>query len=186
MNNMNNKNKSGFKTFLKFYTCFRIPWWLFILSAACGVVFAEITFKIAAVTIQVNKGELYNRVIISYVLLNLASALISVLRNQLSNYGSYQITLRARGVIWKKVLGMKIRDIDERNPSKLVSGITNDAEQASIAVSMIFLLISSLYGFMKACLILYQYNAAMSKYLLILIPLAIFVFWIVGKTQHYV
>lgn len=184
---MNRKKmkKTTFKQFLKFYNYFQIPWWLFILSSLFGVAFAEISFKIASVMIQVNKGELYNRVIITYVLLNLLNVVISVLCNQFSNYGSYLITLRARGVVWKKIVGMKIKDLDAKNPSKLVSGVINDVEQASIAVSMIFSLIASIYGFGKACIILYRYNATMSKYLLLLIPLAIFQFWFVGITQIY-
>lgn len=184
---MNRKKtkKTTFKQFLKFYHYFQIPWWLFILSALFGIVFAEISFKIASVIIQVNKGELYNRVIIAYVLLNLLNAVISVLCNQFSNYGSYLITLRARGVVWKKIIGIKIKDVDDKNPSKLVSGVINDVEQASIAVSMIFSFVASIYGFSRACIILYRYNATMSKYLLLLIPLAIFVFWFVGRTEIY-
>lgn len=179
------QKKSSFRTFLKFYSRFQIPWWMFVLSAVLGIVYAEVTFWIAKYTIRINKGELYNGVILGYVLLTVGNSLITVLQNQLSNYGSYRITLRARGVLWKKILHLKSGDIDEKGPSALVSGVTIDVAQASSVISMLFLFVSSIYGFGRAGLILYQYSQQMFLYLLILVPIAVFVFWIVGKTQLY-
>ncbi|MCR4956505.1 MAG: ABC transporter ATP-binding protein/permease [Lachnospiraceae bacterium] len=185
MNILNKKQKVGFKDFLNFYTKFRIPWGLYIMASALGIVYAEITFKIANCTIQVNKGELYNKIIISYVLLNLLSVAIVTMKNQSLNYGDYKIILRSRGVIWNKILHMKIKEIDNFSPAGLVSGITNDSEQACIAVSSIFEFVASAYGFGKACWILYSYNSIISKYMITLIPFAIFVFWLVGHLQQY-
>ena len=177
------KKRESFREFLRSYRRFRIPWWMFILSALMGVVYAEITFRIAEYTIQINKGELFNRVILGYVLLTVGNSLISVLQNQLSNYGSYKITLRARGMTWKKMLHLNVHDVDELGPSWLVSGVTIDVAQASKVISMIFLAVSSIYGFGKACSILWNYSNQMSMYLLTLIPVAVFVFWAVGKMQ---
>lgn len=177
------KKNNNFKLFLRFYRRFPIPWWMFLISAVLGVISTQITFAIADYTIRINKGELYNWVILGYVLLTVLNSLIAILQNQFSNYGSYKITLRARGVLWNKILHLKVKDVDEKGPSGLVSGVTIDVGQASLVISMVFLFVSSIYGFGKACVILYQYNSRMSLYLLVLIPAALFMFWFVGKTQ---
>ena len=43
---------------------------------------------------------------------------------------------------------------------------------------------ASLFGFARACMILYQYNAPLSVYLLLCIPVAVAVFILVGKLQY--
>lgn len=177
------QKKSVWKPFLAFYTRFKIPWWLFILSLALGVVYAEITLVIAKYLIQINKGELFNGVILGYVILTVLNSIIVMFQNVLSSYGSLKITYRARQVLWRKILHLPVREIERQQPSSLISGVVNDVTEASSAITMIFLFGSSIYGFTRACVTLYQYNATLSMYILLLVPVAVLVFYIVGKLQ---
>ena len=62
------KEKFYLRSLAAFYTRFPIPWWLYILSALLGVVYTEMLIRAASFTISINKGELYNSVIIGYAL----------------------------------------------------------------------------------------------------------------------
>ena len=177
------EKKKVWKPFLKFYTKFKIPWWLFILSLGCGLVYAEITLKIAEYAISINKGELYNGVIIGYVLLTVLNAVVVMGQNILSAYGTQTIIIRARLLLWHKILHLPMKDIEEKKPSSLISGVVNDVTQASVTISMLFLSGASIYGFTRACVQLQQYNASLTMYLLLLVPVAVLVFFFVGRLQ---
>lgn len=63
------KEKFSFRSYITFYTRFPIPWWLFIASLVFSLINTEVFLAISKYVIQINKGELYNGVIIGYALL---------------------------------------------------------------------------------------------------------------------
>lgn len=178
------KKEKIWKPFLSFYTRFHIPWLFYILSAILGIIYAEMVLYIAKITIQVNKGELYNSVIIGYSLLSVINAIIGGLRAQFNEYGNLIVTLRSQEMLWKKILHLSQEDIDREKPSELISCITNDLAQASRALSQIFLAISSIYAFVRACMVLYNYNSTIACYMLLVLPLTVVVFFLVGRIEY--
>lgn len=169
--------------FLRLYTRFPIPWLFFIGAILLGVAATELALQVADLTIRVNKGELYNGVIIAYVLLSILNAVIIGFQNILATYGTQTTTLRVRGVVWRAILGLPMKDVEQEGPSNLISCVTNDATQAASALQMLFLCASSLYALIRACMKMVIYNARMSLVLVIAIPLAMLVFFIVGRMQ---
>ncbi len=169
--------------FLRLYTRFPIPWLFFIGAILLGVAATELALRVAELTIRVNKGELYNGVIIAYVLLSILNAVIIGFQNILATYGTQTTTLRVRGVVWRAILGLPMKDVEQEGPSNLISCVTNDATQAASALQMLFLCASSLYALIRACMKMVIYNARMSLVLVIAIPLAMLVFFIVGRMQ---
>ena len=178
------RTRFSMRAFLSFYTRFPIPWWLYIASALMGVVYTELLLQTAAFTIRINKGELYNSVIIGYALMNVLSTVVAVLQSVLSNYGSAKITLRARKLLWNKILHMPLREVERRQPSALISGVVNDVAVASDVITMLSLFVSSVYGFTRSCVELYRFHAALTGYILLLVPLAVVLFYVVGRIQH--
>ena len=63
------KKRYGFslKELVKFYTRFPIPWWMYAISLAAGLAYAELALLAAKALVSFNKGELYNSVILGYV-----------------------------------------------------------------------------------------------------------------------
>lgn len=169
--------------FLRLYTRFPIPWLFFIGAILLGVAATELALRVADLTIRVNKGELYNGVIIAYVLLSILNAVIIGFQNILATYGTQTTTLRVRGVVWRAILGLPMKDVEQEGPSNLISCVTNDATQAASALQMLFLCASSLYALIRACMKMVIYNVRMSLVLVIAIPLAMLVFFIVGRMQ---
>ena len=90
---MKNKQKAKFSfgAYLSFFTRFPIPWWLFLLSLLLGFANTEVVLAVSNYLIRINKGELYNGVIIGYALMNVFNALLSMLINLTGGYGSASI-----------------------------------------------------------------------------------------------
>lgn len=178
------KEKNIIRFFIDFYRRIHIPWWLYILSVTAGIAYAEITIKIASLLIRVNKGQLYNSVIIGYVLLTVLNSLIAFARNIFEGYGSQKVILRSRNILWNKILHLPVSEVEKEQPSTLVSSMTAESTEAPTIIRTLFALCSSIYGFVRACKTLYNFQATLTLYMLLLIPLAIFVFFIVGKLQY--
>ena len=162
------KVKFSFRSYLTFYTRFPIPWWLFIGSLVFSLINTEVVLAISKYVIQVNKGELYNGVIIGYSLLTVLNAVISMLSNLCGEYGIQKVTLRARKLLWDKILHLPMREVERRQPSSLISGVVNDITQASTVIHMLFSTVASIYGFIRCCVEMARFNAALSAYMLLL------------------
>ncbi len=174
----------SFRSYISFYTRFPIPWWLFIASLVFGLVNTEVVLAISKYVIQINKGELYNGVIIGYSLLTVLNAVIAMFSNLCGEYGIQKVTLRARMLLWNKILHLPMREVERRQPSSLISGVVNDITQASAVIHMIFSTVASIYGFIRCCVEMARFNAKLSAYMLLLVPLAVGVFALVGQLQY--
>ena len=178
------KKRFSLRSYILFYTRFPIPWWLFILSLIFGVLAAETTIQISKYLIQINKGELYNGVILGYSLVYVLNAVIAMLVNVCSEYGVNKVTYRARRLLWRKILHLPMREVERRGPSALVSGVVNDTKESSNTIRIIFAFISSFYGFIRACAEMASFNAPLSMYMLLLLPLAIAMLAMIGFLQY--
>lgn len=178
------KEKFSFRSYITFYTRFPIPWWLFTGALVLQLVNTEVVLAISKYVIRINKGELYNGVIIGYALLTVLNAVISALSNLCGEFGSQKITLRSRKLLWTKILHLPMREVERRQPSALISGVVNDITQASLVIQMLFMTVASLYGFVRCCVEMARFNATLSAYMLLLAPLAVVVFALVGQLQY--
>ena len=178
------KQKFSFRSYISFYTRFPIPWWLFIASLVFGLVNTEVVLAISKYVIQINKGELYNGVIIGYSLFTVLNAVIAMFSNLCGEYGIQKVTLRARMLLWNKILHLPMREVERRQPSSLISGVVNDITQASAVIHMILSTVASIYGFIRCCVEMARFNAKLSAYMLLLVPLAVGVFALVGQLQY--
>lgn len=179
------KKKNLLQFFVDFYKRFPIPWWLFLINTALSVVYTEVQLELAKHMIRITKGELYNSVIITYALMYVGNSLLAYVQNRAYDLGSNKVILRARLVLWKKILHLQVKEIEQQQPSSLISAATNDVGASAQSIGYLFLMVSSLYSFVRMCYTLYSYNAELSLYMLVLIPFAIVLFWAVGKTQAY-
>ena len=179
------KNHYGIslKELVGFFARIRIPWWMYLVSLALGIAYAELLLQAAKYTIAFNKGELFNSVIIGYALITVGNSILGAARNMFSEVASLKITYRARQMLWDKILHLPQCEVDKRQPSALISGVVNDVRTASDVLSMLFSLVSSLYAFTRAVIELFRFNASLASWMLILIPLAVLVFTLVGRTQ---
>lgn len=182
---MKKSNQKGiWKSFFRFYKNVHIPWYLFAGSIVAGIVYAELVLQLTELTIRVNKGELYNSVIISYVLISVLSMLITSLGNILSNYASAKMTRDGQNVLWKKILHLPERDVDAEGPSELISAVTNDVATSSDCMELIFSSVSIFYAFVRSWIALIQFSADMAFFTVLTVPLMLLIFFITGRMQY--
>lgn len=98
----NNKHVISF--FLSFYRRLSIPWWLYLIAFGSGVVYAEVGMRVSKYLVRVNKGELYNSVILGYVFFTLFNALLGFLKPLVEEYANQKVILRVRFSMWRKIL----------------------------------------------------------------------------------
>ncbi len=177
------KERGMFSFHFSFYKRFPIPWWLFILNTLLGMANTELNLYLAKILISVQKGELYNSVILTYCLMYVGHAVLAWIVNLFYYHGTAKVILRARYVIWKHILHLPVKDIEREQPASLISAQVNDSGVADQTIGYIFLMINALYSFVRAMYTMFTYNATLSMYMLLTIPLAVLVFWFVGRTQ---
>lgn len=179
------EKKHPFRSFVKFYTRFPIPWWLYLISMGCGLAATAVTLHLNKYTISFNQGELFNRLLIAYAVWTLISAAISVALNMTVAYGDQKLVYRARNVVWKHILRLPMSAFFREEPYGMVSCITNEIPEAAVLIDMLSGMVSSMYGFITAIVVLARFNATMLTYMLVLIPLAVLMFWANGRLQFY-
>lgn len=183
-NKIKKQKKPVWKPFVKFYTRFPIPWWQYIISAVLGLAVTEIIVRITEFDIAFKTGELYNRVLLGYLLFVMLRTLTSLVLNLFVNYANYKIIFRARKLLWGKMLMYPVSKIEQEQPSNLVSRLINDIAISYTPISSIFSFISSVYFFGRSIIVLVQTNATLTMWLLMVIPVAVIEFWIIGKLQY--
>ena len=157
-----------------------------MLSAAGSIIYAELRVSaLSQFTIAFNTGELYNSNILGYAGVTLGMAALSIAYNILSDYGAGKVTLRARSLIWRKIIRLPANIFDKEQPSTFISRITSDIPQASTTITYICLFVSSLYGFARTFIILFtDFSVNVSLWLLFVIPIAVTDFWVCGRVQY--
>ncbi len=179
------KKNKVWKPFFGFYARIRIPWLFYIGAAILGMLAAETALQVSAFTIQVNQGELYNSVILGYALVSVATALLGAFGNVLSEYASGRVTFRGQSMLWNKILRLWQKDVDREGPSSLISSVTNEAAEASSSLLLIFHMAASLYAFTRALVRMFSFHAGLTGYILLATPLAVLMFFLVGRTEYY-
>lgn len=177
------KKKGFWKSFIRYYTRFPIPWWLYILSFMSGIVYTELGVALLKYNINLNTGKLHNSTLIGYAGLTLLMALVSIATNMTVAYASGRVSLRSKNVVWRKILRLPMKEFDQRKPSSLISRVTADAAQASQTMTTLSALVTSVYSLIRVFIVMYNYSHTVTYWMLLAIPLAVLNFWIVGKLQ---
>ena len=184
---MKNKQKAKFSfgAYLSFFTRFPIPWWLFLLSLLLGFANTEVILAVSNYLIRINKGELYNGVIIGYALMNVFNALLSMLISLTGGYGSALVTLRARKLLWRKILHLPMRAggaPPALGPDLRVWSTTSPRPAWWSRWPSTPLCPCT--AFSAAAGEMYRFDGTLSLYMLLLLPIAVLVFALVGHLQY--
>lgn len=177
------KKKGFWKSFIRYYTRFPIPWWLYILSFMSGIVYTELGVALLKYNINLNTGKLHNSTLIGYAGITLLMTFVAIATNMTVAYASGRVSMRSKNVVWRKILHLPMKEFDQRKPSSLISRVTADAAQASQTMTTLSSLVSSVYSLIRVFMIMYNYSHTVTYWMLLAIPLAVVNFWVVGKLQ---
>lgn len=175
------KRKSTWKPFIRFFTKFPIPWWIYVIGILLGIVGTELALRVTRYAVQIDAGDLYNRVILWWVVYTILSSFVAVAQSIAYSYAAEKITYRVRNLLWDKVLHLRMPDLDDKGPSSMISSMVNEVGQASETISMVCTFFTSAYSVVRSYIVLYQYSATVSNSLLFIYPIAVAVFVISGR-----
>ncbi|MBW3091702.1 ABC transporter ATP-binding protein [Bifidobacterium sp. 82T10] len=175
------KRKGLWRQFLSFYRTLRIPWWLYAISFVIGIVYGDLTVRVSSYSVQLYNGKLDNGIIIGYVALAVGNSILALAQGMTSAYAEQRTTRNARNLVWGRILRLPLRVSEQDNPSSYVSGVTTSVTWAGYAITSTITLASSLYAFGKAFIVLFRYNARLTGFLLLLVPVFILLFVLGGR-----
>jgi len=172
------------RRFINIYRSIRIPWMLLLAGFALGILAAQVVLWIAPLTAQINRGDFTTTTLVpAFIGLTAASIVVSLTRNLASLYAQNKITRRLQTVVWTKLLRAPMSIIDRENAPELVSRVTNDPLRADSAVLAFVSVWASLWGFGGALIAMGQANGTLSLIFLLIVPITVATFWVVGVTQ---
>ena len=155
----------------------KLPWIIILLSFAFSIIMMNAELQVATMTadiIDVSQKAIDAAKLINYVSVAILSAVCTIFSNYFTRRMEETISLRVRTKLWDKIMHLPTKYYDQDNGDELVSRVTSDAEAPSslftMAVSCVVCVVTTVQAFMQ----LFDYNALLAKYSLIIIPLALF------------
>lgn len=185
MNNSGSVVKAEWKPFLKIYTKIKIPWVLYILSFLSGLSLTWLYLRLAPIQTKIQLGEFFeDNVLYVFIGLTLLTIMANLVREGANLFADQKVNKSLRSVLLNKILRTTMHVVHEEKPGGLVSRVTNDAETASSATSVVTRVFASIYSFLGALVGMYTLNPTLTLTYALMIPLAIFIFWFVGHLQY--
>ncbi len=165
----------------------KMPWVLILLSFlfSASTMSAELqSATLTASVIDTSQKAINASVLINYISVTAAAAVLSIASNYFTRRMEETINLRVRCKLWEKIMHLPSKFYDQDNGNELVSRITSDASAPSslfsMAVSFVVCVVTSVQAFIR----LYSYNTMLANYSLLIIPLTFIICIIYGKLMY--
>lgn len=173
------------RRFINIYRSIRVPWLLYATSLVLGILAAQLILWLAPLTAQIGRGDFTSTVLVpAFIGLTVAQILVTAGEGLADTFARFRVTRRVQRLVWAKLLRAPMSTIDNERAPELVSRVTNDPMQASNALYAGAAVIPSLWGFSGAILAMAQANGQLSLIFLLIVPITIGMFWVVGRTQY--
>lgn len=172
------------RRFVNIYRSIRVPWVLLFATLGLGILGAQVVLWIAPLTARIGRGDFTTGGLVpAFIGLTVAGICITLARALTDLYAQTIVTRRVQEVVWAKLLRAPMAVIDREKGSELVSRVTNDPLKANDTLYALFAVWTSLFGFGGALLAMAQANATLSLLFLVIVPIAVLTFWVVGVTE---
>ena len=177
--------RDGWRALFRTLGRLRLPWLWIIVGLSVNILLNTFLLKLPNLTADLLSGNLSGttttKAIWFYVEVGGLSLLAFAGQAQAQAYS----VRKARGSVWRRMLGMKMDYFDRHDPSNLMSAITNDASAAvTNFVNIILYLIPDIYYVAAALLRIHQYHWILALSCFALLPLKYLYALILGKKMQ--
>lgn len=174
------KNKSfSIKKLTRYFSILKgvkLPWILMLLTLVFSIAMMNSEIQVATMTaniIDASQNAINGKELLAYIGMALLVAAFTIASVYFTRRMEETVTLRVRTKLWNKIMSMPTKYYDEDNGDELISRITSDASApASLFTTMIscvVCIVTTIQAFKQ----LFEYNATLAKYSLIIIPLTL-------------
>ena len=178
------KEKLYLKEYLRIFQGVPIPWIILLLVLLISMAESQLFVQQATLTADIIDGtqQAVNTArLIRFVGVTIAKAIVNILIIVLGGYAYQKINLGVRDRLWDKLMKLPTRYYDGENGDALVSRVTTDASQSYIYFRVCIQLVTAIYAATVACLQMFKYSPLLTRYILLLIPVILFLTWLFGK-----
>lgn len=180
------KEKAGnFKEFFKLIPRLRIPWILLFMSLGINLVYNDILYKIPTTTTRLMSGELTGGALWDAIWFFVLYAALSCIQMMFFEFARCSAVYRARGVLWERMLHIRMDYYNTNNPSDLMSALTNDITAGMLTFfNLGVTLLPDLYYIFKVMGTLGEYDILLVVSLFVLIPLKVLYMVYIGRWNY--
>ncbi len=149
----------------------KVPIYHYIISLVASMLFGIIYVLMPSVQAQIIAGEIFDPgLVVTYVVVTLASTLLSFPFGIYGAYISYNTQRCLRRTIWSKIVHLGMKDLDEMPPTTLVSRVTTDTGNIDYTISYVINMVLYIYYLVSMLAIVGGVNVSMMIMMALLIP----------------
>lgn len=173
---MKKHSRLNIKKYLTVFKDVKLPWLLIILSLAFSVAMMTAELDVATMTsdiIDTSQNAIDVKSLTNYIYMVAIMAVFTIASNYFTRKMEETVTLRVRVKLWNKIMNLPSKYYDEDNGNELVTRITSDASSpASLFttfVSLVVCVVTTIQAFGR----LFDSNAKLATYSLLIIPVTL-------------
>lgn len=177
--------QTSWKTFLKFYTQIKFPWYLLIATVVLTFSMTQINLLLVPYTAKIYSGGITETNFLQGLILwSLAYAGVTFAFQLVSGFVRIIAIRNTRRNLWSKILRLPISAYDKEQPQSFISRITTDTESAVSAPLSVANFFASSFGLIMAYLEMSKIYDKLAYLILFVIPVAFVIILIIGKLQY--
>ncbi|MGG4504121.1 ABC transporter ATP-binding protein [Paenibacillus polymyxa] len=177
--------QTSWKTFLKFYTKIKFPWYLLIATVILSFSMTQLNLLLVPYTAKIYAGGINETNFLQgFILWSLAYAGVSFVYQLVSGFARIIAIRNTRKNLWSKILRLPTSAYDKEQPQSLISRVTTDTESAVSAPTSVASFFASTYGLVIAYMEMSKIYDKLAYLILFVIPFAFVIIYIIGKLQY--
>lgn len=164
------------KKYFNVFKGVKLPWLLILLCTITSIAMMSSELAVATLTadiIDTSQKAINAKPLMNYIIMAIVVAVLTILNNYFTRRMEETITLRVRTKLWSKIMRLPTKYYDADSGDGLISRVTSDctapAQIFTVVVSFIVCTVTTVQAFLQ----LYDYNASLANYSLIIIPLTL-------------
>lgn len=185
---MKNKTFSvrNFKNYISVFKGVKMPWFFMTCALCSAIVMMDSEITIATLTADIidsSQKAIDSTVLIQYISAAFVAAAATIAEIYFERKTEELVSLRIRTKLWDKIIRLPLKYYDVDNGNELVTRVTSDAEAPSSLITTAISCITCVVTTVSAFEQLFEYNALLAKYSLLIIPLTLIVSVLFGIFQ---
>ena len=177
--------KEQWANFFKLLRSAKVPWYLYILTFLMDAAGATLFVRLPILLGELMQGDIFDQgKITQYGLLSVGNILFGFASMCLFCWVSTRIAINTTGGIWRKVLRLPARRLDQEGPSSMTSRVVNDSTWVDLAVSGIFNSLGIIYSLVLVYVEMFRMHAGMTLVLLSVPVFFVLFMAVVGRMTY--
>lgn len=175
-------SKHVWKTLLKFLWRVKLPYLMILLTTVVALSRTQLALLIPNYMQQFYAGDFSTKIIAMLIITDILRYIVGSIAGWITRLCSAKVTRNIRKSLVGKLFRMPMAFYEENTPKSLISRTTEDTTKISNFVSSVLSdVISSAYGVIGVCVLLFDYGWQLSTVAVVLVPLTVLIFVICGK-----